>query len=143
MLTEFNKRLSDEELLALAKKASEAAYCPYSDFSVGAALESDTGRVYLGANIENAAYGVALCAERVALAEGVMRGERKFKRIAVYGKKKDETENEACYPCGVCRQALSEFCGSELTVITEKGGKIESHSFSSLLPYSFRKENLK
>lgn len=141
MVIKFDNPPSDEDLLALAKEASEKAYCPYSDFTVGAALESDTGRVYLGANIENASYPVALCAERVALADAVLNGERRFTRLAVYGKKKGSAA-KACYPCGVCRQALSEFADENLIIITESKSQAKKNSFATLLPYSFGKESL-
>ena len=130
-------------LIESALKAREYAYVPYSDFAVGAALLSASGRIYTGCNVENAAFGPSNCAERTAFFKAVSEGEHKFTAIAIVGGNKQDKPQKIIYPCGVCRQALCEFCDSELTVITATSDKIERHSFSSLLPHSFRKENLK
>ena len=137
-----DERLSDEALYELAKEASERAYCPYSNYAVGVALECDTGWVYLGSNVENASYGATVCAERVALCEAVLSGERRLLRIAIYGKRKGERREGRAMPCGICRQALSEFDSSSLIVITGEDGLSDSVSFSSILPYSFTKDSL-
>ena len=96
--------MNDRELLRIAKEASLNAYVPYSGFPVGAALECEDGAVYTGCNVENAAYGDTICAERTAVVKAVSEGQRKFVRIAVYGEGKGY-----CMPCGSCRQVLAEF----------------------------------
>ena len=125
------------ELAALAVKATGSSYAPYSHFNVGAALLCADGTVYLGANIENAAYSVTCCAERVALFEAVSNGEREFKAIAVAGGLNGEI-NGACAPCGVCRQALSEFCSPDFEIVLAlPDGKYELCTLGELLPRSF------
>ncbi len=128
------------ELLAAAKEARKNSYSPYSGFAVGAALLAESGEVYLGCNVENGAYGDTCCAERVALFSAVAKGERRFLAIAVVGE-----EGVPCYPCGSCRQALSEFCAGDLSVIVEHGERACEISLDSLLPhaFSFEKEEEK
>lgn len=130
--------ISDAELMMLAEKARENAYCPYSDFAVGAALLTKSGKVYLGCNIENASFSPTVCAERTAIFSAVADGERDFAKIAVCGGKKGEKPNKICTPCGVCRQVMSEFCSPNLPILLG-GSEIgtERHSLSSLLPMSF------
>ena len=95
--------MTDQELMDMAKKAAEYAYVPYSKFPVGAALECSDGTIFTGCNVENAAYGDTICAERTAAVKAVSSGHRDFVRIAIWGNSK-----EYCYPCGSCRQFLQE-----------------------------------
>ena len=120
------------ELYNMAIDAAKGAYAPYSGFSVGAAILCEDGRIFTGCNIENAAYSVTICAERVALFSAVSAGYRKFKAIAVAGGKGGDF-SKPCPPCGVCRQALSEFCQSNMPVILADG----EHTLGELLPMSF------
>ena len=124
--------MTDKQLLSMAQKASLNAYAPYSRFSVGAALECSDGTVYTGCNIENAAFGSTICAERTACCKAVSEGHRDFVRIAIFA----DSENWAT-PCGACRQFLAEF-SPELEVLCSKaGGKYVSYKLSDLLPQRF------
>lgn len=118
------------KLTEAARAAREKAYAPYSGYRVGAALESGDGRVFTGANIENAAYGESMCAERVALFKAVSEGARSFRRLAVVA------AGPAPFPCGACRQALSEF-GTDLEIIVENETGGESYRLSELFPHPF------
>ena len=130
--------MTDTELLYLAKEASHRAHAPYSKISVGAALLAKGGRVYLGANIENAAFSPSLCAERVAFSAAIMAGEREFESIAVFARGEDGPL-AAFPPCGVCRQALAEFCDDGFTVILDGGKKF---TLGELFPARFDKSRL-
>ena len=122
-----------EELKAAAAAMLDRAYCPYSRFPVGAALECSDGTVYTGCNIENAAYGATLCAERAAVAKAVSEGHRDFVRIAVAG-----SREPFCPPCGVCRQVLAEFAGDTLEVLLVNSlGEIWETTLGALLPGRF------
>ncbi len=123
-------RVTDEELIALAKEAMQYSYSPYSHFKVGAALLCADGRVYQGCNIENAAYGVTNCAERTALFKAVSEGARQFTAIAI------AAEKAMPWPCGACRQALYEFA-PDLRVIVACGGEKDEEILSRLLPHGF------
>lgn len=124
--------MTDQQLYAIAKKAVEDAYAPYSNFSVGAALLTESGQVYTGVNVENATYGATICAERTAVVKAVSEGHRSFRAIAIAS-----SAGEA-WPCGICRQFLFEF-GDDIEVIT---GSDEHHlrkfTISELLPEGFR-----
>lgn len=125
--------LSDKELINLAKKASENAYSPYSKLRVGAALLTEDNQVFLGCNIENASYGLSICAERVAVFNAVSNGKRKFKKIAII-----TSERKGIMPCGACRQVLSEF-NDDIEIITvDSEGNLVKYKLSNLLPYSFK-----
>lgn len=124
--------MNKEKLYRMAVDAAKNAYSPYSGFSVGAALLCSDGTVFTGCNIENASYSVTVCAERVALFSAVAAGKREFCAIAVAGGS-DGDYSKPCPPCGVCRQALSEFCGGDMAVILSDG----AHRLEELLPYSF------
>ena len=136
------------ELASLAFEARENSYSPYSNFMVGAALLGKSGKVYLGCNVENAAYGETMCAERTALFKAVSQGEREFLAIAIVGGKNGETSFSYCYPCGACRQALSEFVGKDFKFIFSKDRHPKSDdevmiaSFEEILPFSFEKTML-
>ena len=124
--------MTDRELLTLAQKASENAYVPYSKFSVGAALECTDGMVFTGCNVENAALGSTICAERTAICKAVSEGRRDFKRIAIWG----DGENY-CMPCGACRQVMAEFAPELEVLCAKSGGRYVSYPLSKLMPYSF------
>lgn len=126
--------MTDRDLLNMAREAAQNAYAPYSRFSVGAALECADGSVFTGCNVENAALGSTICAERTAIVKAVSEGRRKFLRIAIYG----EGENY-CMPCGACRQVLSEFAGQEdmEVLCTRSGGRYVSYRLSQLMPHPF------
>jgi cytidine deaminase len=125
-----------QDLVRCALEAREWAYAPYSNYRVGAALLADSGRVYTGVNVENAAYPTGICAERVAVYKAVSEGERQFQAIAVV------TANGGT-PCGSCRQVLSEF-GLEIRVIVadEQGRIVLETDVAGLLPGAFRPEHL-
>ena len=124
--------MNDRELLRIAKEASLNAYVPYSGFPVGAALECEDGTVYTGCNVENAAYGDTICAERTAVFKAVSEGHREFRRIAIWG-----NSREYCYPCGSCRQVLLEF-GRDILVICGRGdGANMSAPLTEMMPFAF------
>lgn len=126
--------MTDRDLLNMAREASQQAYVPYSRFPVGVALECADGSVFTGCNVENAALGSTVCAERTAIVKAVSEGRRKFVRIAIYG----EGENY-CMPCGACRQVMSEFDpeGSMEVLCTRSGGRYVSYRLNQLLPHPF------
>ncbi|MBR4057951.1 MAG: cytidine deaminase [Oscillospiraceae bacterium] len=124
--------MNDRELLNLAREAAENAYVPYSKFPVGAAIECEDGTVFTGCNVENAALGSTICAERTAACKAVSEGYRQFKRIAVYG----EGENY-CMPCGACRQFLWEFSPDMEVLCSKAGGRYVSYKLRQLLPHAF------
>ena len=125
--------MNDRELLNMAKEAAKFAYVPYSHFPVGAALECADGTVYTGCNVENAALGSTICAERTAVCKAVSEGRREFTRIAIYG----EGQNY-CMPCGACRQVLSEFSNDMEVLCTKAGGRYVSYRLNQLMPYKFK-----
>ena len=138
MMTRPDCSVSPEQLLAEAKKARKRSYAPYSQCRVGAALLASNGKIYHGCNIENAAFGPTVCAERVAIFKAVSEGVRDFTAIAVVGGKSAETSGRFP-PCGVCRQVLREFCSPEgLTIILEQeDGSPLLMTLAELLPHSF------
>lgn len=133
------------ELLEEAKKARLKAYTPYSNFKVGAALLTKSGKVYLGCNIENATYTPTNCAERTAFFKAVSEGEREFEKIAIVGAKDGEDTNVMCSPCGVCRQVMMEFCDpKEFQIILANGeNTCRVMTLEELLPCGFSSSNLK
>lgn len=129
-----------EELVQLAYKAQQQSYSPYSGFQVGAALLAKSGKVYLGCNIENAAFSPTNCAERTAFFKAISEGEREFESIAIVGNKAGAApeEREFCTPCGVCRQVMLEFVDPEqFQIYLGKGEEIKTFTLKELLPESF------
>jgi len=132
--------MNKEELVKKAYEAQKFSYSPYSDFQVGAALLTASGKVYTGCNIENAAFSPTNCAERTAFFKAVSEGEKEFLAIAVVGNKKDapSTEWEFCTPCGVCRQVMLEFVNpEEFLIYSGKGEEVKTFTLKELLPESF------
>ena len=126
--------MTDKELLCLAREASTKAYVPYSKFAVGAALECKGGKVFTGCNVENAALGDTICAERTACVKAISEGYKDFLRIAIYA------ESEGfCMPCGSCRQFLSEFDpNGDMEVLASRAdGRYVSYRLRELLPHTF------
>ena len=121
-----------QQLIRMALAAREKAYAPYSDFMVGAALRAADGRIFTGCNVENAAYGATICAERTAMAKAVSEGHRSFRRIAIYA------DSESwCTPCGACRQFLAEFSPDMEVLCAKAGDRYVSYKLSELLPHGF------
>ena len=132
-----------KDLPKMALRARARAYAPYSSFQVGAALLCDDGSVYTGCNIENAAYSVTCCAERVALCSAVSAGRRAFRAIAIAGGPAGDAPREHCAPCGVCRQMLFEFGGAQLAVIMAKSeDDFIEMPLGQLLPLGFGPEKV-
>jgi cytidine deaminase len=124
-----------DELLEAARRASRSAYCPYSKFHVGAAILAG-GRIFEGANVENASYGLTICAERTAAFAAVMAGEGRFEAIAVACVDAPEGSGpELLMPCGACRQVLAEFADPGTPVIVDRVGRM---TLADLLPMAFR-----
>ena len=136
--------MTDKELVVQALKAREMSYSPYSNFAVGAALLTKSGKVYLGCNIENAGYTPTNCTERTAFFKAVSEGERDFSKIAIVGGKVGEKIEKYAYPCGVCRQVMREFCDVEtFEVISALNEDVyQKNLLKELLPYGFGPENL-
>ena len=125
--------MTDRELMDLAMAAAKNAHVPYSSFPVGAALEGEDGRVFTGCNVENAAYGSTICAERTAAVKAVSEGCKRFRRIAVWGNSKTH-----CWPCGACRQFLAEFAREDMIVLVgQANGDFASMTLAELLPHTF------
>jgi cytidine deaminase len=127
-----------DKLIKTAKQAANFSYAPYSKFKVGAAILTASGKIYSGINIENASYGLTVCAERVAIFKAISEGENKFDTIAIYTNTKHFT-----YPCGACRQVLAEFNPNLNIIIINGQGKIKKTSLAKLLPNFFTKVYLK
>src|SRR5580693_523797 len=120
------------ELLAAALAARQHAHAPYSHFLVGAALEDSSGRIHTGCNVENATYGLTVCAERIAVFKAISEGAREFRRIAVAADTEILTP-----PCGACRQILWEFCGDIEVVLVNPRGATETLHMRDLFPRPF------
>ncbi|NCU18478.1 cytidine deaminase [Pallidibacillus pasinlerensis] len=130
--------MTKEQLLEEAKVARTYAYVPYSNFAVGAALLTEDGKIYRGCNIENAAYGMANCAERTALFKAVSEGDKNFKMIAVIA-----DSDRPVPPCGACRQVMAELCPPDMKVIlTNLNGDILETTVKELLPGAFKAEDM-
>lgn len=126
-----------DPLIAAAKRARENAHAKFSNFKVGAALRTTSGEIYGGCNVENATYGLTVCAERVAIFKAISEGERNFDAIAVVTDADTLTP-----PCGACRQLIWEFCGDVPVVMSNLSGKVETVGMSSLFPKPFDSSNL-
>lgn len=124
--------MSDHELVERAFTMLERAYVPYSHFPVGAALEGEDGSVYTGCNVENAAFGSCICAERTALVKAVSEGCKSFRRLAVVGNSTDY-----CWPCGSCRQMLYEFAPELEVLVAKKDHSFVKYRLRELLPQGF------
>ena len=126
-----------DALIAAAGKVRENAHAKFSNFKVGAAVRTPSGKVFTGCNIENATYGLTLCAERVAIFKAISEGERHFDAIAVV------TDTGALTPpCGACRQIIWEFCGDVPVILGNLQGKAEALRMSQLFPKPFDSSNL-
>lgn len=135
--------MTGTELVSYAREAMLNAYAPYSHHPVGAALLSATGDVYLGCNVENAAYGCTCCAERTALFKAISEGEREFSAIAIVGGM-DGDISHPCAPCGVCRQTLREFSDPDtFLILLGHDGSYDEYTLSELLPESFGPDNVR
>ncbi|HEV3334562.1 MAG TPA: cytidine deaminase [Bryobacteraceae bacterium] len=121
-----------DPLLDAALAAREHAFAPFSKFKVGAAVEDEGGRVHTGCNVENATYGLTVCAERVAVFKAISEGARQFRRVAVAADTDTLTP-----PCGACRQILWEFCGDVEILLVNPRGKIETYRLKELFPKPF------
>ena len=134
---------AERQLLEKAIQATSTAYSPYSHFRVGAAVLTSDGNVYTGTNVENAAYGPAVCAERVAIFNAVSDGKRDFEAIAIAGGPSNGAL-QFCPPCGVCRQVLAEFCKPNFLILLTDGSEdVKRYTLAKLLPESFGPDNLR
>jgi len=127
-----------KKLLKMAEEARLKAYVPYSKFKVGAALLTKEGKIYTGCNIENASFGLTICAERVAIFKAVSEGSTQFEALAVIC-----DSGKPCFPCGACRQIISEFGNETSIIISNLEGKIKISNINELLPDAFGKEDLR
>ena len=127
--------MDGKKLIETAKAARKNAYSPYSRFSVGAALLTKSGKIYTGCNIENATFSPTVCAERTAFAKAISEGEREFAAIAIVGGYDDD--RSVCYPCGVCRQFMSEFCAGDFKLFFADGEETIEYSFDEIMPHRF------
>lgn len=121
-----------DPLLEAALEARTHAHAPYSRFLVGAAVEDDTGRIHTGCNVENATYGLTICAERLAVFKAISEGARRFRRVAIAADTATLTP-----PCGACRQILWEFCGDVEVTLVNVAGVSETFRLKELFPRAF------
>jgi len=128
-----------QELVQLAKAAADKAYAPYSKFKVGAALLTANGKVFSGSNVENAAYGLSICAEQVAIVKAVSSGETNFKIMVIFSPTEDLTP-----PCGACRQVIAEFNPRMEVILVNKKGEMKALNMNKLLaePFTLKKDKL-
>lgn len=127
-----------DDLIDAAREIQTDAHVPYSEYRVGAALETEDGEVFVGCNLENANFSNSLHAEEVAIAEAVKNGHRDFSRLAVSSGRRDGVT-----PCGMCRQTLSEFCDGDLVVLCDEGdGDVAEYTLEELLPNTISQETL-
>lgn len=140
--------MNEEEIQNLILNAFEGrtrSYCPYSGYAVGAAILTSSGEIYRGCNVENSSYGATICAERTAALKAVSEGDKEFKAIAIVGGLKDAKELcDYAYPCGICRQFLSEFGGSDMTIIVARSiDDKKIYKLSELLPEAFTSDSIR
>jgi len=128
----------ETRLIEAAKEVRERAYAPFSNFKVGAAVETGDGEIYTGCNVESASFGLTVCAERVAIWKAVSEGKMKFKHVAVA-----VDTDELTPPCGVCRQIIWEFCGDVPVTLANLHGESETVQMRDLLPRAFDSKFLK
>ena len=122
-----------KKLLQSASEAAQNSYSPYSKFKVGACVLFEDGKTYKGCNVENASYGLALCAERTAISSAIADGQKsKIVAVAIYS-----PNAKLCYPCGACRQWIAEFSKDAEVIVEDSDGNPQSFSIKELLPYSF------
>ena len=133
----MDKRQAYNQLLDFAKEASKNSYSPYSKFKVGAAVLCEDDKVFCAANVENASYGLSMCAERAAIFTAISNGCKKIKAVAIYNDK------GGIKPCGACRQVISEFSKNADIIYNDKKGKAKTVKISDLLPESFNAKSLK
>jgi len=129
--------MGDEDLLSIAREAVERSYAPYSEYYVGAALETVDGSIVTGCNVENANYSNSVHAEELAISKAIADGHRSFERIAVSSDRRDGVT-----PCGMCRQSLSEFCEPDLRIICDEGEGTTEYTLGELLPNTITSEHL-
>ncbi|OOB79998.1 MAG: cytidine deaminase [Epulopiscium sp. Nele67-Bin001] len=127
----------ERELIDKAKEAMKNAHAPYSGFQVGSCVLMKSGKTYTGCNIENASYGATNCAERTAIFKAVSEGEGEIEAIAIVS-----SGNMVTYPCGICRQVISEFMKEGKFIFENEKGEIITHTYKEIFPYSFTKEDL-
>ena len=128
---------TDRQLLDMAKNAMKYSYSPYSHFAVGACVLMKDGSVFTGCNIENSSYGATICAERAAVCNAVSSGYRDFKAIAIVGGLNSTGINGITYPCGICRQVLSEFSADMYVIAARSEDDYDMRRLSEFLPASF------
>ncbi len=137
-MNELSQHMKYFHLVTLAKTAYHFAYAPYSKFYVGTALRTKNNKIFLGCNIENAAYSETICAERVAIAKAVSIGIKNFTEIAIF-----TNTYYNIWPCGSCRQVLSEFSPNIIIISSKKDNTIKIQTLKNLLPNNFQKKHLK
>ena len=134
----MDKTVRKEELIQAAIEARNFAYVPYSRFSVGAAIQTLSGEIFNGCNIENISYSATICAERTALFSAVAKGNLQFKALAVTGGEQGNQPQDYCVPCAVCLQVLSEFCSPEMPVyVVKTETEVKEYKLKELLPVVF------
>lgn len=130
--------IDEGKLIEAARRAREISVAPFSNFKVGAAVETEDGKIYTGCNIESASYGLTVCAERVAIWKALSEGERRFKALAVVTGTESLTP-----PCGTCRQIIWEFCRDTTVILANLNGDSQTVRMSELLPRAFDARFLK
>jgi len=126
-------QVNQKHLLTQASEAAQNSYSPYSKFKVGACVLYEDGKTYTGCNVENASYGLTLCAERTAISSAIADGEKtKIVAVAIYS-----PNAKLCYPCGACRQWIAEFSKDAEVILEDTDGNPKAFSIKELLPYSF------